>query len=71
MTRQIDFDDLTDVLLDVKGVEVLLIHLESSAYLKISEEDILVLRAIRNSLEHTQSKLKYLLENYNDSKKNG
>ena len=63
MTRQIDYDDLMEVLLDIKGMEALIVHLETSEYLKIIEEDALVFRALRNSLELTKGKLKRIMKN--------
>ena len=63
MTRQIDYDDLMEVLLDIKGMEALIVHLETSEYLKITEEDALVFRALRNSLELTKGKLKRIMKN--------
>lgn len=62
MTRQIDYDDLADVLLDIQGVESLLVHLETSEYLKLTAEDALIFRALRKNLEHTKNKLKEIME---------
>lgn len=39
MKREIDYDDLMGVLLDIQGIEALLVHLETSEYLKLTEED--------------------------------
>ena len=62
MTRQIDYDDLMEVLLDMQGIESLLVHLETSEYLKPTEEDTLVFRVLRNSLEHTKNKINSIME---------
>lgn len=67
MTKQIDYEDLMEVLLDIKGIESLLVHLETSEYLKLTEEDALVFRGLRNSLEKTKDKLSKIIKNGYDS----
>ena len=62
MKRQVDFDELFEIIEDLKGIEALLLHVEASEYFKGAEEDTIVFRAIRNSLEHTEKKLNDLLK---------
>lgn len=40
----------------------MLLHVEVSEYFKSAEEDTIVLRVVRNSLEHTEEKLSDLLK---------
>lgn len=61
-TKEINLDDLQEVVMDMQGIEELLIHLESSEYFKGSEEDSLVFRAVRNSIECARKKIKGLME---------
>lgn len=62
MKRQIEYDDMYEITQDLKGIMVLLLHVEASEYFKGAEEDTIVLRAIRNSLEYTEKKLSDLLK---------
>ena len=62
MIRKIDYDDLKEVLLDMQGIEVLLVHLETSEYFKLIEQDVLIFRALRNNLEYTKDKLNEIME---------
>lgn len=62
MKRQIEYDDMYEIIQDLKGINLLLLHVEASKYFKGAEEDTIVLRAIRNSLEHTEEKLSDLLK---------
>ena len=55
--KQIDVNDLDEIIQDLKGLEHLLLHMESSEYFKHTEEDSLAFRAIRNSIEHTNEKI--------------
>ena len=64
MKRQIGYDDLFEIINDIKGIKALLLHVEMSEYFKGAEEDTILLRAIRNSLEFTENKLKSLIEEY-------
>lgn len=64
ISKEIDLNDLDEIVQDLKGVEALLVHLESSEYFKGEEEDSLTFRAIRNSLEHTTGKLVVLMGDY-------
>lgn len=62
MKRQIEYDDMYEIIQDLKGIKVLLLHVEASEYFKGAEEDTIVLRAVRNSLEYTEEKLSDLLK---------
>ena len=64
ITKEIDLNDLDEIVQDLKGVEALLVHLESSEYFKGSEEDSLTFRAIRNSLENIDGKLVNIMGDY-------
>ena len=63
MKREVDYDDLMEVLLDIKGINAVIEHLETSEYLKMTDEDALVFRTLRNNLEHTKDKLKGIMDN--------
>lgn len=63
MKRQVEYDDMYEIIQDLKGLDVLLLHVEASEYFKGAEEDMVVLRSIRNSLKHTEDKLNNLFEN--------
>ena len=62
MKRQIEYDDMYEIIQDLKGIDALLLHVEASEYFKGAEEDTIVLRSIRNSLEYTEEKLSDLLK---------
>ena len=64
ITKEIDLNDLDEIVQDLKGVEAVLVHLESSEYFKGSEEDSLTFRAIRNSIENTNNKLMQIMGDY-------
>lgn len=64
VSKEIDLNDLDEIVQDIKGVEALLVHLESSEYFKGAEEDSLTFRAIRNSIENTNNKLMGLMGDY-------
>ena len=64
ITKEIDLNDLDEIVQDMKGIDALLVHLESSEYFRGSEEDSLTFRAIRNSLENTKNKLVYIMGDY-------
>lgn len=61
MKRQVEYDDLYEIIQDLNGIESLLLHVEASEYFKGAEEDTIVLRAIRNSLKYTTDELKHLM----------
>lgn len=62
MENSIDINDLKEVVQDLKGIEHLLISLESSEYYIGAESERLSFRAIRNSLEYTTNKLKKIIK---------
>ena len=62
MKRQIEYDDMYEIIQDLKGINLLLLHVEASEYFKGAEEDTIVLRAIRNSLVYTEERIRTLLK---------
>lgn len=62
MKRQIDYDDLFEIIQDLKGLDALLLHVEASEYFKGAEDDTIILRVIRNSLKYTEKKLNDLVK---------
>lgn len=64
IAKTVDLNDLDEIVQDMKGLEALLVHLESSEYFKEAEEDNLTFRAIRNSVENTKNKLVAIMGDY-------
>ena len=62
MKLQVDYDDMIEIKQDMKGIEVILVHLETSEYFKGAEEDLLALRIIRKNLECVGDKIDSMLE---------
>ena len=56
---------LYKIIQDIKGIKSVLLHVEVSEYFRGAEEDTILLRAIRNSLEFTENRLKTLSEGEN------
>ena len=65
MKRNIEYDDLYEITQDINGIKSVLLHVEASEYFKGAEEDTILLRAIRNSLEFTGKRIEGLIEEYN------
>lgn len=66
MKSEVDYDDLLDIVMDMQGIEVLLVYLEGSEYFKEFKEDRLMLRAIRNSVEQTKGRVNQLMNDWRD-----
>lgn len=58
---QIQKDDLLEIQMDLTGISNMLVVIESSEY--YNEEDVSIVRALRNSIDFTKSKLDKLIEN--------
>lgn len=58
---QLNKDDLLEIQRDLSGISNMLVEIESSEY--YNQEDASIYRALRNSVDFTQSRLEELIEN--------